>query len=132
MTPADVIDSLPVEHQERFSELASEAPTAHIVLRDELQHYLVTVPQVGRLVGAIDLPMAERLAQECGELIDHASVHPHHTAVGHIAVQYFMVEDDDDDDVTGVLWFDEDIQVINAGCRALARPDVGTGLPQRQ
>lgn len=129
---AELLYDVPVEYRERFALLLNDASVPMKQLTDEIEKYLTTVRSVGPYVALIDVDEAERIGERCVSLLQLASTSalPHAHTITQAAIRYFITEDDDDE-VTGVLGFDDDVQIINAVCRALQRPDLVLPLTRR-
>lgn len=120
----DVLHDIPVEYRDRFLELLEQPMTDAASLRRDVQVYIATVKQVGLMVKLLDLGLAERLAVSAGALLDHTQGTEGELArLVQAAVRYFVLEEEDEE-ITGVLGFDDDVQVMNAVCRAAGRPDL--------
>ena len=121
----DVLSDIPIEYRDRFGELVRRPTIPADELREQVERYLGTVRQVGKMVKLLDMDQAEALAEACLALLDH--VHPDGADTAKMLVQgavsYFVIEEDDEE-ITGVLGFDDDAQVLNAACRALGRDDL--------
>jgi hypothetical protein len=121
----EVIHDIPVEYRDRYQSLLDQAPVSSDALRQQLDLYITTVRKVGPLVAFIDVDEAELMAAACVAIIhmidgaDSADLHK----VVQATVHYFILEEEDEE-VTGVLGFDDDIQVLNAALRALGRNDL--------
>lgn len=129
----DVLHDIPVEYRERFEGLLGHTTVPAASLHAEVVAYLETVRRVGPYVAFIDVAEAERLGRTALELI--ALLQPGQPPAVHVLVQaatrYFVLEDEDEE-VTGVLGFDDDIQVVNAVSRALGRADLVMPLKHRE
>ena len=121
----DVLHDMPEEYRERFQELARTRTDLPSDLTTQLRAYLTTVRHVAQMVALIDLEEAERLASAALALVDslQSQTSPLAETVVRAAVLYFILEEDDEE-ITGVLGFDDDIQVMNAVSRALGRHDL--------
>ena len=121
----EVLHDIPVEYRHRFQVLLGREPVATSILRDILDQYIQTVRKVGPLVAFINVEEAELLSTACLALLDHVgrSDSPDEHALVQAAVHYFILEEEDEE-VTEVLGFDDDIQVINAILRAAGRDDL--------
>lgn len=120
----DVLHDIPVEYRDRFHALYSAPLVDLSLLRRDVDAYLATVRQVGRMVKLLDMGAAEKLATVSIALIDHVeggAEEPRRLVQA--AVRYFVLEEEDDE-ITGVLGFDDDTQVLNAVSRALGRSDL--------
>ena len=135
MQPAelsDVLHDIPEEYRERFVDLLDHTtlPVERVVA--DVEQYLATVEAVARMAVAFDADQARRLANTALALLadlDDES-HPRSRALVQAAAHYF-VHEDEDEEVTGVLGFDDDTQVLNAVCRGLGRPDLVIPLQRR-
>ena len=127
-----VLHDIPVEYRERFELLLQTTLVGAESLRQQVQAYITTVRKVGPLVALIDVDEAEALAAASLVLIAAADSHPSDqaNALVQAAVLYFILEEDDEE-VTGVLGFDDDIQVMNAVSRGMARPDLVIPLKRK-
>jgi len=131
----EALHDIPPEYRERARELLAAQAVPNDELRVEVERYRATVEQVSRIVPMLDGEMALRLAGVITSLLDHLadmddSEVSDHRGLVQMAARYLILEDDDEE-VTGVLGFDDDIQVINAVCRAVGRDDLVTPLPAR-
>lgn len=128
-----VLDDIPEEYRDRYEALLREAPVPAAAQRAEIERYLATVRVVAPMVGFLDLDDAERLAEATLTLVGllRPDSAPEVHAVVQAAVHYF-VHEEDDEEITGVLGFDDDIQVVNAVSRALGRHDLVMALKQRE
>ncbi|MEZ4319559.1 MAG: hypothetical protein R3F61_18735 [Myxococcota bacterium] len=115
-------DEVPIEYRERFEALLKGPQSAPSVLRSELDAYVVTVRKVAGWVTSLDPDVADRIAATCTSLLDRFEGGPHARMVS--ATTTFFLEEDEDDEITGVLGFDDDIQVVNAVCRVLGADDL--------
>lgn len=129
----DVLHDIPVEYRERFEGLLAHTVVTAESLHAEVVGYLDTVRRVGPYVAFIDVDEAERLGKTALALIAllGPDEHPHVHLLVQAATRYFVLEDEDEE-VTGVLGFDDDIQVVNAVSRALGRPDLVMPLKHRE
>jgi len=127
-----VMHDVPIEYRDRFQALLNQDRMDLSALQLEVEDYLSTVQEVGPMVALIDVTEAERLAQTTLKLLSLLGTHspPQHHQLVQAAVHYFVCEDEDEE-VTGVLGFDDDIQVVNAVCRALNRPDLVIPLTRK-
>ncbi|MCA9489547.1 MAG: hypothetical protein KC621_06475 [Myxococcales bacterium] len=127
-----ILDDIPVEYRDRYEALHARAGVELDALRPQLDDYLVTLGQVAAVARGMDFSVAERLANALLNLIDAmtAGDERQRRAV-HAAVIYF-VQEDDDEEITGVLGFDDDVQVVNAVARAIGRPDLIVALPRTE
>jgi hypothetical protein len=116
------LEDMPVEYRDRFAELLGRPALGAEALSAELGEYVHAVQQLKALSANIDLLTAERVVAALEALLRE---HDRHGDEGRrlvqAAVEYF-VREEDDEEITGVLGFDDDIQVINAVIRALGRP----------
>lgn len=119
---AAALDEIPIEYRDRFEALAGRPGRLPHVLRAEIDTYARTVRQVSAFVTALDPDLADAIASTCRALIDRFA-DGHAGALVTALVTYF-VEESDDEDVTGVLGFDDDVQVANALCRVLGAPEL--------
>lgn len=119
---SQVLDDIPIEYRERFEAvLHASAGTRDTVVAD-IGRYVATVQQIAPFVKALDPELAEQLGRHCTALLErHESGEAADLALA--AARYF-VEEDDDDEITGVLGFDDDVQVVNAVCRTLGHMDL--------
>lgn len=117
-----VLDEIPIEYRERFAALTQASPPEASALLAELPVYLEMVRKVSAWVTALDPEAASRICATCAALLQRFAASPSELVV-RATVQYF-IEEDEDDEVTGVLGFDDDIQVINAVCRVLNAEDL--------
>lgn len=117
----DVLEAIPIEYRERFAS-AAEAPRPVTELVDELDGYVDTVRKVASWVTALDPDVAAKIATVCKNLVDRFGAGPHEVLV-RATLTYFL-EEDEDDEVTGILGFDDDLQVVNAVCRTLGAEDL--------
>ena len=125
MNPFDkTLDDMPVEYRDRFQELLDRPGIRVPELSAELAQYVAAVHQLKALSATIDLSTAERIAEVLGTLLgEHERNGAEAQRLVQAAVEYF-VREEDDEEITGVLGFDDDIQVINAVIRSLGRPDL--------
>lgn len=121
-----ILDDLPVEYRDRYEALHARAATDLAPLRAELEEYVETIGQVAAAARGMDLSVARALATSLLELVGEVATDDRRRAV-HAAVEYF-VQEDDDEEITGVLGFDDDLQVVNAVARAVGRPDLVVSL----
>lgn len=122
----DVLHDIPEEYRERFVELLEEPALDPIGLRRDVTVYVHTVKQIGLMVKLLDLTVADRLAASATALLDHLDATPADDELRRVvqaAVRYFVVEEEDEE-ITGVLGFDDDLQVLNAVSRAAGREDL--------
>ncbi len=121
----DLLHDLPEEYRERFELLLDQTAVPASVLQAEIDDYLATVRRVGPMVAFIDVGEAEKLAKATTGLVELLATDRDATthAVVQAATRYF-VEEEEDEEVTGVLGFDDDIQIVNAVCRAVGRSDL--------
>jgi hypothetical protein len=119
---SQVLDDIPIEYRERFEAVAHASEGTRASAVDDITRYVATVRQIAPMVTALDPELAETLGERCVELLRrHENGEEGVLAVA--AARYF-VEEDDDDEVTGVLGFDDDVQVVNAVCRVLGHLDL--------
>jgi uncharacterized membrane protein YkvA (DUF1232 family) len=122
---ADVLNDIPVEYRDRYNYLLQQPTMPVKELRAYVKKYLATVQQVGIMVKLLDMEQAEQLANTALALLDHMK--PEHPPTVKLliqaAVSYFVFEEQDEE-ITGVLGFDDDLQVFNAVSRALGRSDL--------
>jgi uncharacterized membrane protein YkvA (DUF1232 family) len=120
-----VLHDIPIEYRDRFRQLLDQPAEPVPSLRAEVQRYIATVKQIGLMVKLLDIGAAERLAEVSVALLDHLTdAHPPEAKLlVNAAVRYF-VREEDDEEVTGVLGFDDDVQVINAVSRMVGRTDL--------
>lgn len=124
----DLLEDIPIEYRERYEALHARALGRTDALRAELNVYLDTVRQVASVAVGMDLVLAERLATVLLQLVEHtAGDSEERRKVVDAAVTYF-VQEEEDEEITGVLGFDDDIQVVNAVARAVGRPDLSVPL----
>lgn len=121
----EALRDIPVEYRDRFADLLGEPRLAFEALREDLTTYLETIHQVGLMVKLLDLGVARSLADTALALLDYARRHDDEElrTLVQAAVRYFILEEEDEE-ITGVLGFDDDRQVINAVCRAVGRTDL--------
>ncbi|MCB9679512.1 MAG: hypothetical protein H6737_30685 [Alphaproteobacteria bacterium] len=117
-----VLDEIPIEFRERFEAVARGPVEAHDALRRQIDGYTSMVRQVAAWVTSLDPDVADRIAATCHGLLDRFEGGPKGSIAGATAV--YFVEEDEDDEITGVLGFDDDIQVVNAVCRVLGADDL--------
>jgi hypothetical protein len=121
----DILHDVPVEYRDRFEGLLGQSLQELDDLRAEVESYLETVRRVGPLVALIDVGEAEQLGEATVALMNH--LEPGQPALFRQLVQsavHYFVREEEDEEITGVLGFDDDIQVVNAVCRALGRHDL--------
>lgn len=133
VTLEGVLDDIPEEYRDRYEALLGEAPVSAAEMRAEIERYLKTVRVVAPMVGFLDLDDAERLSETTLALVGllRPDLDPLIHRLVQAAVHYF-VHEEDDEEITGVLGFDDDIQVVNAVSRALGRHDLVLALKQRE
>lgn len=121
----DLLHDIPEEYRERYHALLDETAVSVETLQAEIDVYLATVRRVGPLLAIIDVGEAEKLATTTSSLLQilASESDPATHAAVQAATRYF-VKEDDDEEITGVLGFDDDIQVVNAVCRAVGRVDL--------
>lgn len=118
-----VLDDMPIEYRDRFAELLGRTSVPARKLVGDLDEYMAAVRRLAALTH-LDLAPVQRLCEVLrAHLAAHEALDPDRRGLVQAAVEYFVTEDDDDE-VTGVLAFDDDVQVVNAVSRALARPDL--------
>lgn len=121
---AKTLDDMPVEYRDRFAELLARPVLDVPALTAELDQYVGAVHQLRALSATIDLGTAERIAEALGALLRAQQGYGEEARrLVQAAVEYF-VREEDDEEITGVLGFDDDVQVINAVLRSLGRPDL--------
>ncbi len=122
---ADVVDDIPMEYRDRYETLLTQPSIPIPELRERVNRYMATVRQVGLMVKLLDMEQAEALATTALGLLDY--VRPDHATevkmIVQAAVAYFVYEEEDEE-ITGVLGFGDDAEVLNAVCRALSRTDL--------
>lgn len=118
----ELLDAVPEEYRDRFSELLRLEPADMGELRAELCAYLETVRLVAARVELMVVDRAKAITETLLALLDRAESPLHQRAVA-AAVRYFLTEDDDEE-ITGVLCLDDDIQVVNAVCAWVGAPDL--------
>jgi len=118
----EVLDEIPVEYRDRYASLARREYPDRAGLTVELAAYTRMVRQVATFVTALDPDTADRIAATCSRLVERFPRAPQAGLVAALVI--YFVEEDEDDEVTGVLGFDDDIQVANAVCRALDAYDL--------
>jgi AcrR family transcriptional regulator len=114
---------IPIEYRDRFRDLLGQPAEPADRLADEVRQYVATVRQVGARVRVLDLSVAERIADVSITLLETPDLSEDAALLVNTAVRYF-VREEDDEEITGVLGFDDDVQVLNAVCRALRRDDL--------
>lgn len=126
-----VLEDIPIEYRSRFRDLLEEVPRDLKDVEQELLAYIETVRHVAKVVRLLNLDEANALAATGITLLREADTTRDevHRLV-QSAIHYLIVEEDDDE-ITGVLGFDDDILVMNAVCRSLARPDLVIPLTER-
>ena len=87
------------------------------------------VRAVSALVTALDPDLADRIAATCREMLDRFGTTEEGPFV--IAMTAYFIEEDEDHEITGVLGFDDDIQVVDAVCRALDATELVVPPPDR-
>lgn len=118
------LDDIAIEYRDRFRELLEQPAEDWRELRAELDSYLETIRVVASMARLLDIAVAERIVGVAQELLAQVQdLEPPAQRLVNAAVRYFTREDDDEE-VTGVLGFDDDVQVFNAVCRALNRPEL--------
>ncbi len=129
----ELLHDIPVEYRDRYAALLGEAPADTAALRGEVGAYLDTVRKVGPMLPFLDVDLAERLAASVLALLDHldASGETDRLRAPVQAAARYFVSEEDDEEITGVLGFDDDVQVVNAVARAAGRPDLVIPLPPR-
>jgi len=124
----EALRDVPPEYRERARELLAEPLVELDALRDEVRAYVRTVEQVSKVVQMLDSATALRLSEVVLALTDGTlDTEPARRLVQ--LAGHYLVREDDDEEVTGVLGFDDDVQVVNAVCRALGRDELVTPLP---
>jgi hypothetical protein len=120
-----VLHDIPIEYRDRFRELLDQPADPVPALRAEVERYIATVQQIGRVVKLLDLSAAERLAEVSIALLDGLTEQhpPEARLLVNAGVRYF-VREEDDEEITGVLGFDDDVQVLNAVSRVIGRDDL--------
>jgi hypothetical protein len=124
----DAVYDVPEPFRERFEGLLAAPAESWSALRGELLRYLVTVQQVGALMKNIDTVTADRLARVALEMLVGEPADDDHRRLVQAAVVY-LIREDEDEEITGVLGFEDDLQVLNAAARALGRLDLVSALP---
>ena len=118
----DVLDEIPIEYRERFEAIATGplGSVDHVLI--EIKRYVATVHQIAPMVRSLDPVLADRLAVSCSALLERHGEGEEGTLA--LAAATYFVEEEDDDEITGVLGFDDDAQVVNAVCRVLGHVDL--------
>ena len=117
-----VLAEVPLEYRERFAHVAEGELESVAALRESIRAYQGMVRKVAAWVTALDPDVADTIAASCLGLLDRFGSGPHARIV--VAASTYFIEEDEDDEVTGVLGFDDDIQVVNAVCRVLEAPEL--------
>lgn len=124
-----VIDEMPLEYRERYADVAQgPLPTVDEV-RDQLETYVRMVRAVSALVTALDPDLADKIATTCMRMLERYGDSDESDLV--VAMTAYFIEEDEDHEITGVLGFDDDVQVVNAVCRALDATDLIIAPPGR-
>jgi hypothetical protein len=124
MSFEQALEDMPAEYRDRFEVLLGRPAVEVAALQAELAEYVTAVQQLEALSATIDLATAERIVAALDALLrEHDRYGTEAGRLVQAAVEYF-VREEDDEEITGVLGFDDDIQVINAVLRAVGRPDL--------
>lgn len=118
----EVMNDIPIEYRDRFHELLQQPERTRDELRRDVVAYITMVKQVGQMVKLLDLSMAEKLCDVALSLLDRLreDAPPPSLRLVQAAIQYLVLEEEDEE-ITGVLGFDDDVQVMNAVCRVVGQ-----------
>jgi hypothetical protein len=123
-----VLHDVPPEYRDRATGLLDLPSVSSEALHAELDEYVTTVKQVAVMVELLDVDMALKLAGVVRQLLSVEGLDAEQQRLVQLAAHY-LVREEDDEEVTGVLGFDDDIQVINAVSRGIGRADLVVPLP---
>ena len=118
----EVLDDIPIEYRERFEAVSAGPLGTHGDALIAIKRYVSMVRQVAPMVTALDPELADQLGRVCTELVGRFDSGEQGELA--LAATRYFVEEDDDDEITGVLGFDDDVQVLNAVCRVLGASDL--------
>jgi uncharacterized membrane protein YkvA (DUF1232 family) len=123
---AEVLDMLEDEAHDIFAQLVEEPPLPLGELRDEVAAYMIRLEREADEDDAIDLDMAEAIAESLRGLLEHVAEEGDEDAhrLVHAAVRYFILEEDAEDDLASLIGFDDDAEVVTEVAEALDRPDL--------
>jgi len=124
----DALHDIPPEYRDRAAALLKHDLEDLTALRGELDEYMQTVKQVSVMVEMLDVDTALKLAGVVLALLDAEGLDDEKRRLVQMAAHY-LVREEDDEEVTGVLGFDDDIQVLNAVSRVVGREDLVVPLP---
>lgn len=125
----EALHDIPPEYRDRVELLLSQPPLGFEALRAEVDDYVDTVRQVGLMVDMLDIDTAMKLVDVVRALLAmESTLEDEEQRLVQLAAHY-LVREEDDEEVTGVLGFDDDIQVVNAVCRVVGREDLVVPLP---
>lgn len=125
----EALHDIPPEYRDRAEALLAQPVVGFDSLRAEVDDYVDTVRQVGLMVEMLDVDAVMKLVEVVRALL---AMEPTLEAEEQRLVQlaaHYLVREEDDEEVTGVLGFDDDIQIINAVCRVVGREDLVVPLP---
>lgn len=122
------LHDIPPEYRDRAEALLKHELAGFDALRAEIDEYVDTVKQVSVMVQMLDVDTALRLAGVIKSLLAIEGLSEERQKLVQLAAHY-LVREEDDEEVTGVLGFDDDVQVLNAVSRVVGRDDLVVPLP---
>lgn len=107
---------LPFEYQEYLAPLEREELTSIAALKVEVQDYLKELDDAISSFEFLDITTAKNVGSTCLELLDHVGPNPSkkNHRVLQMAIRYFILDEDAEGDVSSIIGFDDDAEVVRA------------------
>lgn len=115
--------NLKAEHRARFEGFCRAPAEPVPELTQELDAYVGMLESMSRRIRGIDFSLVQRIGAACHGLLGLALADPD-ARIANAAVRYFLRKEEDYDETTAVLNFRDDVEVINAVCRHLRKPEL--------
>ena len=127
---ADLIPGIPEESVDIFMRLVKEDVVPIEQTRREVAAYMAELENMVKANEFIDLRIARKCAEACKALLAQLSDDSpqEHRGLVQAAARYFVLDEDGDGDLTSMIGFDDDAEVINAVATHLERGDVRISL----
>ena len=121
MPHAPLLPLFPPETRPLVARILAEPQRSLPALAREVTDYRATVVAASRVSEFVDVRLAGRIADACELLLGALADAPteRQLRLAHVAVRYFVLEDDVEGDLTSVVGFDDDAEVVNVVLREL-------------